>query len=460
LIVEERIKQGKAAKVMDTSKQGAEAHTLTPEMIAKMALRGRWKWVEVSIWNDTMLKALENGVKGGKWFSLIDKVYREHTLWVAWCKVSANKGAAGVDQITIERFEEQVDKYLSELEKELKDGTYQPKAVRRVYIPKGQGKSRPLGIPSVKDRIAQQAVKMAIEPIFEKEFLDSNYGFRPNKGAQEALELVRLLLEEGYTWVVDADLQSYFDNIPHKRLLDKVELRISDSRIIQLLDQWLKQEIMEECKGWKPTQGTPQGGVISPLLANIYLHDLDVAMTRAGYKMLRFADDFVILTKTKEEAEEALKLVRIWVAENELTLHPEKTHIGNAMIPGEGFEFLGYRFEAGSSWVRPKSIQKFRDRIRQETKRSCGRSIEFVIGKLNPILRGWCNYFKNVTKYTLGTFDSFVRRRLRAIIGQQNKKRTFGAGWLNVKIPNSFFASKGLFNMEAYQAAYLASQSR
>jgi len=407
-----------------------------------------------------MLKALENGVKGDKWFSLIDKVFREKTLRVAWCKVAANKGAAGVDKITIERFGEQIDKYLAELEQELKQNSYKPKAVKRVYIPKDKGKLRPLGIPAVKDRIAQQAVKMAIEPIFEKEFLDTSYGFRPEKGAHEALAQASNLLNEGYTWVVDADLQSYFDNIPHKRLLDKVGQKISDSRIIELLRGWLTQDIMEECKEWKPPAGTPQGGVISPLLANIYLHDLDVAMARAGYKMLRYADDFVILTKAKEDAEEALKLVQAWVSENELTLHPEKTHIGNAALEGQGFEFLGYRFEAGSSWVRTKSIQKFRDRIRQETRRCTGVAIECVIAKLNPILRGWSQYFKNVTKYTLGTFDSFVRRRLRAIICRQNKRQTFGAGMANIRIPNKFFASKGLFNMEAYQAYCLAHQPR
>lgn len=460
MIVEEQKETRKATIVMETSKQGADANEITPEMLAKGARRLKWKWAEVSIWTDAMLEALESGVKGGKWFSLVDKVYRENTLWKAWCKVRSNKGAAGVDKITIERFEEQQDKYLAELEQELKDSTYKPQAVRRVYIPKDKGKLRPLGIPTIKDRIAQQAVKMAIEPIFEKEFLNSSYGFRPNKGAHEALEQVNSLLKEGYTWVVDADLQSYFDSIPHKRLLNKVELQISDSRIIELLEGWLKQEIMEECKGWKPMEGTPQGGVISPLLANIYLHDLDVKMAKAGYRMLRFADDFVILTKTKEEAEKALNLVQEWVTENGLVLHPEKTHIGNATIEGQGFQFLGYRFEAGTSWIRPKSIQKFRDRIRQVTKRNCGISIDCVIQRLNPILRGWCNYFKNVTKYTLGTFDGFVRRRLRAIICMQNKKQRFGAGWANVTIPNAFFASKGLFNMESFQIAYLAHQSR
>lgn len=441
---------------METSKQVTEARKVTGEKKAISARLLKWEWAEASIWTETMLTALENGVKGGKWFSLIDKVYRSGTLGAAWQKVRANKGAAGVDKVTINRFEVNQTKYLKELEHELKTETYHPMAVKRVYIPKGQGKMRPLGIPSIKDRITQQAVKMVLEPIFENEFLDMSFGFRPNKGAQMALEEVSRLIKEGYTWVVDADLQAYFDTIPHEKLMAKVEKRISDGRIIKMLTMWLKQEIMEECKTWVPTAGSPQGAVISPLLSNIYLHDLDVAITSAGYKMVRYADDFVILARSRKEAEDALGLVQTWVTEHELILHPEKTHLGNCMEEGEGFEFLGYRFEAGTSWVRRKSIQKFRDRIRELTGRNCGKSIQEVITKLNPVLNGWCNYFKNVTKYTLGTFDSFVRRRLRAIIERHNKKKSFGAGWCNQKIPNKFFADKGLFNMEQFQRQYLA----
>lgn len=443
-----------------TSKQETEATLITEADKARWARRMRWDWAEATIWTDAMLTALENGVKGGKWFSLIDKAYRQKTLEAAWAKVKANKGASGIDRITIKMFETQKTKYLNELEQELRNSTYQPKAVKRVYIPKGQGKLRPLGIPTVKDRIAQQAVKMVLEPIFEKEFLSTSYGFRPNKGAQMAIAEVEQLIHDGYIWVVDADLEAYFDSIPHEKLMDKIKQRISDNGINRLLEMWLKQEIMEECKNWVPTQGTPQGGVISPLISNVYLHDLDVLMTYAGYKMVRYADDFVILTKSQEHANAALKLVQTWTTEHGLKLHPDKTHIGNCMNEGEGFEFLGYRFEAGTSWVRRKSIQKFRDRIREETSRVCGQSIEILIKKLNPILRGWSNYFKNVTKYTLGTFDGFVRRRLRAIIERQNKKRSFGAGWSNQRIPNKFFADLGLFNMENHQALFSANQSR
>ena len=446
--------------MIEISKQVTDAYGVTEEERVRWDRRYRWKWAEASIWTDAMLTALENGVKGGKWFSLIDKVYRKSALEAAWQKVKANKGAAGVDKITIGRFEKNKVQYLKELEQEIKDGTYQTEAVKRVYIPKSQGKMRPLGIPSVKDRVAQQAVKMVLEPIFEKEFLDMSYGFRPEKGAQMAISEVDNLIKEGYTWVVDADLQGYFDSIPHDKLLEKIQQRISDGRILELISKWLEQEIMEECKTWVPTMGSPQGAVISPLLSNIYLHDLDVTITKAGYKMIRYADDFVILTRSQQEAEQALDLVRAWVDERKLALHPDKTHLGNCLVEGEGFEFLGYRFEAGTSWVRRKSIQKFRDRIREETSRNCGKSIKAVIAKLNPTLRGWANYFKEVTKYTLGAFDSFVRRRLRAIMEAQNKRRKFGAGRCNQRIPNKFFADLGLFNMEDFQRQSLASWSR
>jgi RNA-directed DNA polymerase len=441
---------------METSKQVTDTQKITDEERARWARRVRWEWVEASVWTDAMLTALENGVKGNKWFSLMDKAYRPSTLEIAWTKVKANKGAAGVDKTTVSMFESQQMKYLKELEQELKSGTYIPQSIKRVYIPKGQGKMRPLGIPSVKDRIAQQAVKMVLEPIFEKEFLEMSYGFRPKRGAQMAIEEVTNLIKEGYKWVVDIDIQSYFDSIPHDKLMTKVKRRVSDGNIIDLLKLWLKQEIMDECKSWIPSCGSPQGAVISPLLSNIYLHDLDVAVSEAGYKMIRYADDLVILTRSQEEAEEALKVVQTWVIEHELILHPEKTHIGDCTVEGQGFEFLGYRFEAGTSWIRRKSIQKLRDRIREETSKVGGQSIDAVILKLNPVLRGWSNYFKMVTKYTLGTFDSFVRRRLRAILQRQQKKKSFGGGWCHTKYPNKFFADKGLVNMENIQRQYLA----
>lgn len=439
---------------MKTSKQAADVKIIDEKARAR---RMQWSWTEASIWTDPMLTALDNGVKGGKWFSLIDKIYRKQVLENAWQKVKANKGASGVDKMTIEKFEQNKEQYLEELGNALKDDTYRPQPVRRVYIPKGQGKMRPLGIPTVKDRIVQQAVKMALEPIFEKEFLDMSYGFRPNKSAQTAIKAVEELIKEGYVWYIDADITAYFDSIPHEKLLEKIEQRISDGRILNVIRMWLKQEIMEECKTWIPDAGSPQGAVISPLLSNIYLHELDVLMTQKGFKMIRYADDFVILAKSQEEAKQGLEIVRQWMKEHGLELHPDKTHVGNCMEKGDGFDFLGYRFETGTTWVRKKSSQKFRDRIKELTSKVCGKPIVEIIKKINPVLKGWCNYFKRVTKYTLGSFDGFVRRRLRAVVEyQKHKRKCFGAFSSNKRIPNKFFADFGLFNMEESQRSSLA----
>jgi RNA-directed DNA polymerase len=429
---------------------------------AKAVLRRmRWSWVEASVWTDSMLAALENGVKGGKWFSLIDKVYGAANLDSAWYAVKRNKGAAGIDRITIERYEQKRCNYLLELGMAIHDDTYNPQAIRRVYIPKGDGKTRPLGIPTVNDRIAQAAVKQVIEPILEKEFLPMSYGFRPNRGAKDALREVDRLLQEGNTWVVDADLKSYFDTIPHENLMTKLERHISDGRLLALVKTFLKQKIIEEGKDWVPIEGTPQGGVLSPVLANLYLHDLDVTITQAGYKMIRYADDFVILTKSQEEAETALTLVRKWVEENKLTLHPDKTHIGNSIVEGEGFDFLGYRFEARKKWIRQKSINKFREAIREKTARGCSGSMEKIIAEVNKTLKGWYQYFKHVTKYNLNTFDAFVRRRLRAILLQRHKRRGFGRGnRAHQEWPNEIFAKRGLFTMETTRVLEVAGRSR
>lgn len=442
-------------------KQGTKTRPTCDELQKKCERRQRWAWVEASVWTDGMLTALENGVKGGKWFSLIDKVYAPSNLDSAWQAVMQNKGAAGIDRVTIERYKCYQAKYLEELSCDLKKNTYRPQGVKRVYIPKGDGKTRPLGIPAVNDRVAQAAVKQVIEPILEKEFLPMSYGFRPKRGAKDALREVDGLLKEGFTWVVDADLKSYFDTIPHDRLIERVERYISDGRILDLIKSFLKQKIIEENKAWIPTEGSPQGGVLSPVLANLYLHDLDVTITQAGYHMIRYADDFVILTRNEDEAMAALKLVKVWVEENGLVLHPEKTHVGNCMIEGQGFEFLGYRFEAGTRWIRKKSILKFRESIRQKTSRVRSGAMEAIIAEINKTLRGWYNYFKHVTKYGLGTFDSFVRRRLRAILCQRNKHRGFGRGLdPHKKWPNKFFANLGLFTLETARASEVACRSR
>lgn len=405
-----------------------------------------------------MLAALGNGVKGRKWFSLIDKVYRPSTLYAAWQQVKANKGAAGMDRQSVQAFAAKEWEYLRELGKDLEQGTYRPQAVRRVEIPKAGGKTRPLGIPSVKDRIVQTAVKRVIEPIFEREFIPTSYGFRPGRGCKDALREVSQHLEQGYTHVVDADLQGYFDSIPHARLQSRIEEHISDGRLLDLLASWLSQDIVKGMQSWAPTAGTPQGAVISPLLANLYLHPLDQKMTKLGYRMVRYADDFVILCQSAPQAQAALREVRAWVAENGLALHPDKTHVGDCLEQGQGFEFLGYRFEAGERRVRRKSLQGFKDKVREKTRRSRGDSMRTIIEDLSPMIRGWWGYFKHAHRHTFSTLDGFIRRRLRAILRKQEKRPGMGRCHDDHKRwPNAYFANLGLFTMEA---ARQASQSR
>jgi RNA-directed DNA polymerase len=415
--------------------------------------------VEASVWNERMLAALDNGVKGGKWFSLIDKVYRAETLKAAWQKVARNAGAAGVDGQSIERFALRAEMYLNELSTALKRGTYRPMPVRRVEIPKGREKIRPLGIPVVKDRIVQTALKFVLEPIFEREFVEMSYGFRPGRSAKDALREVERWLREGNTFVVDADLRSYFDTIPHAQLVQRIEEGVSDGRVLELIEAYLKQDIVKEMERWTPTGGTPQGAVISPLLANIYLHALDCHMKQKGYRMVRYADDFVVLCRSAAEAQAALAEVKAWVESNGLSLSADKTHVGDCRQKGQGFDFLGYHFELGRRWVRKRSLKAMQDRIRMRTKRTRGDSLASIIVDLNPVLRGWFNYFKHAHSNTFKWMDSFVRRRLRAILRKQEKRPGMGVCREDhQRWPNKFFAAQGLFTLNA--AWKLASQSR
>jgi RNA-directed DNA polymerase len=425
------MRQGQAPAVPARVKQGAEARD--------------WSWVEAAVWTERMVSALENGVKGGRWYSLIDKVCASATLQAAWQKVRANAGAAGVDRQSIERFEANEDLYLAELAAALRDGSYAAQPVRRVDIPKGDGRTRPLGIPTVKDRIVQTAVKFVLEPIFEAVFRPASYGFRPGRGCRDGLREVAQLIADGHTFVVDADFASYFDTIPHERLMQRVEERVSDGRVLALLRDWLGQDILRGMERWTPTTGTPQGAVISPLLANIYLHPLDELMAARGYRMVRYADDFVVLCKSREEAVAALADITAWVTENGLRLHPDKTHVGDCRLPGQGFEFLGYRFEAGRRWVRKKSLTGLKDRIRESTRRTRGESLERIIVSLNRVLRGWFAYFKHAHPATFVALDKFIRRRLRALLRKQEKRPGFGRCRADHRRwPNVFFAQAGL----------------
>lgn len=308
-------------------------------------IRARWAWVEPSVWTERMLTALEAGVKGGKWFSLMDKVYALANLRAAFAEVKANQGAAGVDHQTVEMFERHLDENLEKLSRSLKDGSYRPQAIRRVWIPKpGSTEQRPLGIPTVRDRVVQAALRHVLEPIFEREFAEQSYGFRPNRGCKDALRRVDQLLKAGYTWVVDADLKSYFDTIPHDQLMERVEEKVSDGRVLELLRAYLTQKVLETAKSWTPEEGTPQGAVISPLLSNLYLNPLDQQMEKQGSQMVRYADDFVILCQSQAEAEAILGQLQQWTQPAGLRLHPAKTRIVEATQRG-GFDFLGYHFE-------------------------------------------------------------------------------------------------------------------
>lgn len=438
---------------------GAQTASIVPARAKQGAEARDWWWVEASVWTDRMVSALVNGVKGGRWYSLMDKVFALATLEAAWNNVAANDGAAGVDGQSIERFEAHAKEYLTELSTGLREGHYRPQPIRRVEIPKGDGRTRPLGIPTVKDRIVQTAVKFVLEPIFEATFRPSSYGFRPGRGCRDALREVAQLIADGYTFVVDADFASYFDSIPHERLMRRVEERISDGRILGLLRGWLEQDILRGLEQWTPTEGTPQGAVISPLLANIYLHPLDELMAARGYRMVRYADDFVVLCKSREEADAALADIRAWVAENGLRLHPDKTHVGDCLVRGQGFEFLGYRFEGGRRFVRKKSLTKLKDSIRAKTRRTRGTSLARIIDDLNPTLKGWFAYFKHAHPRTFIVLDAFIRRRLRAVLRKQAKRPGHGRTYEDhQRWPNAFFAEAGLLAL--HTARLTARQSR
>jgi RNA-directed DNA polymerase len=435
-----------------------------PEAVPKRAKRAgeiflRWSWVEPRVWSERMLTALEQGVKGGKWFSLIDKVHPERTLDAAFQQVAANQGAAGVDHVTIAMFETHLDEELRRLSEQLRNETYRPQAIRRHYIPKpGSQEKRPLGIPTVRDRVVQTALTMALEPIFEHEFAEHSYGFRPGRGCKDALRRVDGLLKAGYSYIVDADLKSYFDTIPHDRLMTLVGQKVSDGRILTLIGSFLKQGVLDDLREWTPEMGSPQGAVISPMLSNIYLNPLDHLMAKAGFEMVRYADDFVILCRSPEEATQALATVQEWTAAAGLTLHPTKTKIVNAKE--DAFEFLGYRFEKGKRFPRAKSLTKLKDTIRAKTKRNSGKCLRAIIGSLNPTLHGWFGYFKHSYKTTFRSLDGWIRMRLRSILRKRRNGRGRGRGSDHQRWPIAFFAEHGLYSLETAHALACQSSSR
>jgi RNA-directed DNA polymerase len=420
-----------------------------------------WDWVERHVWTERMLEALEKGVKGGVWFSLIDKVYRPSTLYAAWAGVKRNGGSGGTDRQSIEDFERNLESEIARLSEELRMGSYRPRPIRRAYIEKlGSKEKRPLGIPCVRDRVVQGALRIVIEPIFENVFVPHSYGFRPGRGCKEALREVERLLKAGYVHVVDADLKAYFDTIPHGPLLADIGQYIGDGRVLELIGAFLKQEVLEDMCLWTPEKGSPQGAVISPLLANLYLHPVDVAMARAGFEMIRYADDLVILCQSEAEAHRAYELLSDLTTQRGLTLHPEKTRLVDVSIPGEGFDFLGYHFEKGTRWPRKKSLKKLKDTIRSKTKRSNGHSLAVIIDGVDRTLRGWFEYFKHSRKYTFPMIDKWVRRRLRSILRKRIGLHGISRDHDHYRWPNKFFRARGLFSLVEAHRASLQSSTR
>lgn len=412
----------------------------------------RWEWVERGVWSERMLEALARGVRGGKWHSLYDKVYGLKNLKAAWRRVEANRGGGGVDKMSIAEFAKDADTRLEKLSEALRTCTYKPQPVKRTYIPKpGSREKRPLGIPTIIDRIVQTALRNVIEPIFENEFDPCSYGFRPKRGCHDALEEIERLLAAGSMHVVDVDLRKYFDTIPHQGLMNEVAKKIADGRVLDLIEAYLHQGILEEMKLWTPETGTPQGAVISPLLANVYLHPVDLAMRQAGFRLVRYADDMVVLCGTREETEAALAELKELIEGRGLQLHPDKTRLAHLM-ERPGFQFLGYVFYDKYRDPRPSSQGKLKASLRQKTKRTNGHSLMDIITSLNATLRGWFHYFKfcSANSRAWDRIDQWVRYRLRAILDKRRKKGRSarrGRGHAHYRWPIAYFTEHGLFSL-------------
>ncbi len=404
-------------------------------------------WAQHVVWTDRMLSTLlENKVRGGKWHTLIDKVYAPSNLYTAACKVTEKTKAAGVDGQSCEAFAEHLFVETRKLREEIRTQSYRPSAVRRVEIPKPgrPNETRPLGIPTVRDRVVQKAIVSVIEPILDHQFHERSFGFRHGRGAHDALRIVEQKLQEGYVYVVDADLKGYFDTIPKDGLMKLLKERISDTRLLQLIQNFLDQKIMEELREWTPIAGVPQGAVLSPVLSNLYLNPLDHKMADRGFEMLRYADDFVVLCRSESEAVSALAVIRDWVEAAGLTLHPTKTKIVDSRT--ESFAFLGYSFRGEKIYPRRESLANLKARLVKLTSRARSGSIETICMELNSVLRGWFYYFRHCRWTIFVDLDSKIRSRLRRLLLRRHRNNPTRSP-RQERWPNDYFAKAGLFSL-------------